>query len=102
MARWFINVAIISSDCWCCPKLQINILLDVGQLQFISVDSKILYPEGLQVTYFEIANLAIVLFPPSAIGNYQPLDKGIIQSLEVCFQKAQLCMLLSQYEIWQA
>ena len=44
--------------------------------------AKILHPEGSQETYFEIANLVILFFPPNATSNCQPLDQGIIQSLK--------------------
>ena len=40
MTRQFINVVIISFDCWCCLKLQINILITVRHLQFTCVCSK--------------------------------------------------------------
>jgi DDE superfamily endonuclease len=40
--------------------------------------AKILHPEGSQETYFEIANLVNVFFPPNATVNSQPLDQGII------------------------
>ena len=64
--------------------------------------AKILHPEGSQETYFEIANLVIVFFPPNATSNCQPLDQGIIWTLKSQFWKAQLYTLLSEYEIWQA
>ena len=47
--------------------------------------AKILHPEGSQETYFEIANLVIVFFPPNATSNCQPLDQGIIRSLKAGF-----------------
>ena len=99
MAWQFINAAIISSDCWCCPKSQSNILLALRQLQFTCVGSQNSASWRIARSQLEIANLVIMFFPLNANCNCQPLEQGIIWSLTAQIQKAQLHTLLSEYEI---
>jgi DDE superfamily endonuclease len=72
MLQLFCQIAGVAQSC----KSKFYLLLDNCSLHVWA--AKILHPEGSQETYFEIANLVFVFFPPNTTSNCQPLDQGII------------------------